>query len=155
MELADLDLGYLAQFVGMRVNELVLDRAAADGHGDLRSAHGYVFQHLIDGPRTIGDLARRLGVSQQAASKSVNELLRLRYLKATVKADDKRARSIELSPRGRDAIAHTRRFRARLERKLVTKHGASIDQARALLVEVLADLGGSEAVRTRRIREPR
>jgi hypothetical protein len=36
---------------------------------DLRFADGFVFQQLVPGPLPIGALARRLGVSQQAASK--------------------------------------------------------------------------------------
>ena len=36
-------------------------RIAADGLDDLRLADGVVFQHLVPGPLTIGELAERLG----------------------------------------------------------------------------------------------
>jgi DNA-binding MarR family transcriptional regulator len=154
VDLASLDLGHLGQFVGQRVNELLLEKLAAEGYGDLRTSHGYVVQHLIGGPRTITELAGLLGVSQQAASKTVGEMLEFGYLEACVAAD-RRARVVSLSERGRASLALARRFRARLEQKLVAKHGAQIAQARATLARVLEDLGGAPAVRARQVKEPR
>jgi DNA-binding MarR family transcriptional regulator len=150
-----LDLGYLALFVGMRWNELVLERLAREGHAGLRHAHGYVFQHLIAGPRTITELAELLEVSQQAASKSVAELVTLGYLE-DVESKDRRARRVALSKRGRAAIEKTRALRAQYQQKLVKRHGeAEVLRAHHLLASVLDELGGLEAVRTRRIRAPR
>ncbi len=155
MDLADLDLGHLGQFVGGRFNELVLARARADGYDDLRHAHGYVFQHLIEGPKTVTALAKRLGVSQQAASKSVAELVELGYLEASA-GDDRRAKQIALSQRGHAAIAQARKTRAALEAKLVRRHGAAeIARVKSLLARVLEELGGAAAVRERAIREPK
>jgi DNA-binding MarR family transcriptional regulator len=151
--LAGLDLGHLALFVGQRINELVSEKLAAEGHGQLRNSHGYLFQHLILGPRTITDLAVRLGVTQQAASKAVAELVELGYLVATP-SRDRRARAISLSERGRAAVAMARKFRARLEQRLATKHGAALAKSRELLATVLEDLGGADAVRARSVREP-
>jgi DNA-binding MarR family transcriptional regulator len=150
---AALDLGYLALFVGMRVNDLVLDRLHAGGFADARIAHGYVFQHLIEGPRSITELAKLLGVTQQAASKSVADLVARGYLKSTP-GGDRRARQIELSERGRACIAFARDARARIERRLVARHGATIARTRALLADLLDELGGGDPVRARRIREP-
>jgi DNA-binding MarR family transcriptional regulator len=153
MDLADLDLGYLAQFVGARINELVLDKARADGHGDLRQSHGYVVQHLVEGPKQITRLAQLLGVSQQAASKSVGELVALGYLTSTV-SGDRRAREVALSAKGKAAVAQTRKTRARIESKLLAHHGHELARAKRLLAAVLEELGGADAVRARRVREP-
>ena len=154
VDLGSLDLGYLGQFVGQRVNELVLEKLADEGFGDLRVSHGYVVQHLIGGPRTITELANLLGVTQQAASKSIAELLELGYVESAA-GEDKRARSITLSKRGHDALAITRKLRTKIEAKIVTKHGAAVHKAELLLAQVLAELGGAPAVRTRTVREPR
>ncbi|MEO7729532.1 MAG: MarR family transcriptional regulator [Kofleriaceae bacterium] len=154
VDLAALDLGYLALFVGMRVNEVLLDKLHAAGYADARHAHGYVFQHLIDGPRTITELARRLDVSQQAASKSVAELIDLGYL-VSEPSPDRRARRISLSKRARACIALSRQVRARLEHKLVAKHRAAFARTRTLLATILVELGGAPAVRARQIRAPR
>jgi len=150
----ELDLGYLGQFVGMRFNDLVLEKARAEGYGDLRYSHGYVVQHLIEGPKKVTELADLLGVSQQAASKSVAELVELGYLTSTVSAD-RRAREVALSERGRTALARARKTRAKIEQKLLAKHGAELVRAKALLAAVLEELGGAEVVRARRVREPR
>jgi DNA-binding transcriptional LysR family regulator len=52
----------------------VRGRAGGKRRGGRRSrasADGVVLQHLVPGPQTIGEPAERLGVSQQAASKSI------------------------------------------------------------------------------------
>jgi DNA-binding MarR family transcriptional regulator len=153
---ASLDLGYLALFVGHAVNEAVLASLAARGHGDLRTSHGFVFQHLVAGARTIGELAERLAVSQQAASKAVAELERLGYVERTADAGDARVRRIALSARGRAAIGAGRKARAALERRLEARCGAAaVAAARRTLAAALTELGGAEAVRGRRVIAPR
>ena len=154
VDLAGLDLGYLALFVGMRVNELLLAKLHAAGYDDARHAHGYIFQHLITGPRTITELAGLLDVSQQAASKQVAELIELGYL-ASAPSRDRRARQISLSARGHACIALSRQVRAKLEHQLVAKHGAALARTRALLATILDELGGAPAVRARQVRTPR
>jgi DNA-binding MarR family transcriptional regulator len=154
VDLASLDLGHLALFVGQRVNDLVLAKLSAEGYGDLRVSHGYVFQHLLHGPQTISALAARLGVSQQAASKVVAELVELGYVSATP-APDRRARSIGLTARARASVAVARKARARIEKRLGTRHGVALSRARDLLALVLDELGGGAALRARQVREPR
>ncbi len=155
VEPQDLDLGYLCLFVGMRLNDLVLEALHRAGFRDLRHAHGYVFQHLVGGPRAVSDLARCLDVSQQAASKAVAELVELGYLE-DAPSRDRRARTVRLSKRGRSSIARARAIRRGLERRIRERHGsAPIENAKSLLAQILEDLGGADAVRARRIRAPR
>lgn len=155
VRLDTLDLASLALFAGLRANELVLERIHAAGFAGLRTAHGYVFQHLLGGPRTRGELGRLLGVSQQAASKTAAELERLGYVEPAADVDARR-RLVRLSARGLRAIEKARGVRAALEDKLVRDHGrARVAAARALLGGLLSSLGGADAVRTRRLRPPR
>ncbi|MES1174761.1 MAG: MarR family transcriptional regulator [Myxococcales bacterium] len=149
-----LDLGYLSLFVGLRFNELVLEALLAAGFTGIRHAHGYVFQHLLTGPLAVSELARHLGVTQQAASKSVAELTSLGYLEDTGSADA-RVRRVALTEQARAAIEKTRSIRAGYQRRLSKKHGAEVARACRLLASVLEDLGGAEAVRTRKVRAPR
>ncbi len=149
-----LDLGYLALFVGLRVNELVSEHLQESGFSGLRNAHGYIFQHLLAGPVAVTELARALGVSQQAASKSVAELRELGYLEEAV-ASDARVRLVTLSQRGLAAIAATRAFRKKLDRNMHRRYGAELGRLRSVLAAVLTDLGGAEAVRTRTLRATR
>ncbi len=153
VDLAQLDLGYLALFVGQRVNELVAEELRARGFVGLRTSYGYVFQHLLGGPRSVTELSRLLGVSQQAASKSVAELAALGYIQGSA-TTDARVRSVELSARGYAAIRAARAFRRKLTQRIARRHGANATRARRLLALVLVELGGADAVRARRVRSP-
>src|ERR1700748_1656149 len=68
VDVSSLDLCHLAFFLGHRANELISEQLAREGYEDVRIAHGYVFQHLIDNPLTASALAARMGISQQAGS---------------------------------------------------------------------------------------
>jgi len=151
-----LDVGYLGLFVGYAFASVVEEQLAREGYGDLRFSHGFLFQHLIEGPRTLGELAERLEVTQQAASKSVAELEGLGYVERVADPEDARVRRVRLSERGHAAVSASRRIRAEVEHRLEERHGArALAQARVLLSEVLDSLGGVSAVRARRVLPPR
>ena len=142
-------------FAGWAMADEVQRRIAADGLDDLRMADGVVFQHLVPGPLAIGALAGRLGVSQQAASKSVADLERRGYVRREADPADGRARRAALTARGEAAIAAGRRHRAAVAAELAERLGAErVEGARQTLVEVLEALGGGAAVRGRRVRPP-
>jgi DNA-binding MarR family transcriptional regulator len=156
VEPAELDLGHLALFVGYAFADAVQRALVEQGFAGLRFSHGFVFQHLIETERSIGELARRMQVTQQAASKAVAELERLRYVERGVDAEDARARRVRLSARGRAAVEAARRARTVVERKLASKLGArALSVCRADLALALEELGGAQAVRGRRLVPPR
>src|SRR5579862_2347352 len=113
VDFSALDLGHLGFFLGLRVNELVMKKMTAAGFKSVRESHGYLIQHLIESERTITELARRMEVSQQAASKSVAELIRLGVLDA-VPAADRRAKRIRLSQHGWKCVRTARQLRSRI-----------------------------------------
>ena len=150
-----LDIAYLGFFLGLRVNELVLEKGAAAGFRGMRESHGYIVQHLIESDRSITELAQRMNVSQQAASKATAELIRQGILESRPAAD-RRARRIRLSKRGWDAVRLSRSSRQAIEARLQRIVGeTSYDDARATLIACLDALGGLSRVRARRIRSPR
>jgi DNA-binding MarR family transcriptional regulator len=152
---ARLDIAYLGFFLGLRVNELVLERGAAAGFRGMRESHGYVVQHLIESERSITELARRMNVSQQAASKSIAELVTHGVVESRP-ATDRRARRVRLSKRGWNAVRVSRRARQVIEARLQRTVGKkSYGDARATLIACLDALGGLSRVRARRIRSPR
>jgi DNA-binding MarR family transcriptional regulator len=149
---AELDLVIAALLCGLALNEDVMARLAARGHPALRFSHGFVFQHLVDGPLPIGALARRMRVTQQAASKAVRELEGLGYVERTPDPGDGRVRRVGLSARGEAAVLATRAARAELAAELAQRLGA--DRAERLRTDLLATLeagGGLAAVRARRV----
>ncbi|MFB8245599.1 MarR family winged helix-turn-helix transcriptional regulator [Streptomyces sp. NPDC055952] len=159
-----LDLGSLALFVGLTAAGAVQADLAAQGYGDLRMSHGYVFQHLVDGRPTVSDLAARLDMTQQGASKAVAELERLGYVERLPSPRDARIRHVALTAKGRDAVAAARQARERLEARLRERSeraavdgagGTAFDVTRAVLVDLLGELGGTAAVHRRDVRPPR
>ncbi len=156
LDLSSLDLGHLALFVGYGYADAVKRELEREGFEGLTFSHGFVFQHLLERERTIGELSARLGVTQQAASKVIAELLRLGYVERERDPKDARIHKVRLSERGRRSVQTSRRARARLERRLAKLAGESaFDAARALLAKLLEELGGAAAVRGRRVRAPR
>jgi DNA-binding MarR family transcriptional regulator len=152
----ELDLSLASLFAGWALADEVQRRLAADGLGDLRFADGFVFQHLVPGPLTVGALAERLGVSQQAASKAVADLERRGYVRRTPDPADARARLVELTPRGSQAIEGGRKHRAAIAGELAERLGPRrVEAARRVLLDVVEDLGAATAVRARRVRPPR
>ncbi|MFB4271748.1 MarR family winged helix-turn-helix transcriptional regulator [Nonomuraea sp. GTA35] len=152
----DLDLGTLALFVGSAAASAVQEEMAAQGFTGLRVSHGYVFQHLVEEARTIGELAVRMEVTQQAASKVVAELEGLGYVERVPDPRDARIRRVRLTGRGRAAVAAARRARAAQENRLAERVGPErVEECRALLAELLDELGGAGAVRRREVRPPR
>jgi DNA-binding MarR family transcriptional regulator len=146
-----LDLGQLAFFLGQAMNEETLRRLHAAGFDGIRVAHGYLVQHVIQGERSVTELAERMGVTQ---SKAVAELSELGYLEQ-VQSDDARLRRVRLSARGRAMLDTTRGIRRTLERALLRgAPAASVKRAKLLLATALERLGGTEAVRARRVRPP-
>jgi DNA-binding MarR family transcriptional regulator len=152
---ARLDLAQLAFFLGLRFNELVLERNLAAGFTGLRESHGFLIQHVIDSDRSVTELARRMGVTQQAASKTVAELAGLGYLDVS-SGVDRRAKRVGLSRRGWQAVHASRQVRLKLESRLKAVVGArKYGAAKSTIFACLEALGGLDRIRSRRIRMPR
>ena len=121
----------------LRANEIVVAQMKKAGFKNARESHGYLIQHLIESERTITELARRMEVSQQAASKSVAELIRLGFLDA-VPATDRRAKRIRLSRHGWKCVRTARQLRSRIDRRLAKSLGAGdYNRTKASLIACL------------------
>jgi DNA-binding MarR family transcriptional regulator len=149
------DLGHLALFFGLRVNELVMERMKASGFEGVRERYGFVIQHLIERERTITELAERMEVTQQAASKTVTEMIGMGALEMARNPDDRRTRVIRLSNRAWEAVRASRLERSKLERRLIAAVGKdSYVRTQGILRRCLELLGGLDRVESRRVRMP-
>jgi DNA-binding MarR family transcriptional regulator len=80
---------------------------ARQGHPDLRPMHGFVLQAVgLDGTTAV-ELGRRLGVSKQAAGKTIDSLERLGYLERAADPRDARRKIVRLTGRALDALARS------------------------------------------------
>jgi len=78
---------------------------ARRGHPDVRPAHGFALQAIAPGPITGSGLADRLGVTKQAAGKTVDALVDRGYAERAGDPADARRRPIVLTARGREVLA--------------------------------------------------
>lgn len=112
------DLVLLFAALNAACDAAVVRRMVAAGFADVRPAHGYVFQHLIKGPIRVTELAQRLGMTAQGASKQVIEMERLGYVARRGDPDDQRNRFVALTDRGWAAINAGRVARAEVTAEL-------------------------------------
>jgi DNA-binding MarR family transcriptional regulator len=83
---------------------------AREGHPDVRPVHGFVFQAIGPGGTTATELGRRLGVSKQAAAKSIESLERLGYVERGADPGDARRKIVRLTARGGDCLVRSARI---------------------------------------------
>ncbi|MYW69648.1 MarR family transcriptional regulator [Streptomyces sp. SID8379] len=72
----------------------------ARGFEGLRPVHGFAFARLSHGGATVTELAGHLGVTKQAASQLVDEMVRKGYVERQPHPHDARARLLVLTERG-------------------------------------------------------
>jgi DNA-binding MarR family transcriptional regulator len=97
---------------------------ARQGHPDARPAHGFALQAIGRDGATASDIARRLGISKQAAGKTVDRLVALGYAERADDPADARRRLVRLTARGLE---------------LLTRSAAIFDQLRADWAAVLGE----------------
>ncbi|MEU6149834.1 MarR family winged helix-turn-helix transcriptional regulator [Actinosynnema sp. NPDC047251] len=92
------------------------DRLAEHRLEPLRPAHGFVFRYLAanEHPTTV-DLAAHLGVSKQAAGKTVAELVEWAYVRREPHPTDRRAQALALTTKGHDYLRLADRLWAELD----------------------------------------
>ncbi|WP_349898250.1 MarR family winged helix-turn-helix transcriptional regulator [Parafrigoribacterium soli] len=84
-------------------------RLAECGFGDVRAIHGMAMQAIGEGC-TSTEVARRLGVSKQAAAVTVRALADLGLAASEANPHDRRERLITPSDRGSDMLAQSGRI---------------------------------------------
>ncbi|MFI5842102.1 MarR family winged helix-turn-helix transcriptional regulator [Catenuloplanes sp. NPDC051500] len=83
---------------------------AREGHPDARPVHGFAMQAIGVRGVTATELGRRLGVSKQAAGKTVDRLIALGYAERADDPRDARRKIVRLTARGLDCLARSARI---------------------------------------------
>jgi DNA-binding MarR family transcriptional regulator len=98
----------LLLFAGFRsLIDALHAKLAAQGHPDVRPAYGFAMQAIGPHGATASELGRRLGISKQAAGKTVDRLVNLGYAERAADSADGRRKLIRLTPRGVDALVRS------------------------------------------------
>ena len=77
---------------------------ARRGHQDMRPAHGFAMQAIGFRGATASEVGRRLGISKQAAGKTIERLEALGYAQRAGDSADRRRKLTRLTPRGVAAL---------------------------------------------------
>jgi DNA-binding MarR family transcriptional regulator len=98
--LAPSHLGALLHQLADDFQQRTLNKCHQRGHRKFRASHSTIINNLDPTGVSLGDLADRIGISQQAAGKVVRDLERAGYVERELDPLDKRSRIIRLSPSG-------------------------------------------------------
>ena len=151
----DEDPALMVQVLARHLAGRALEDVRDAGVDDIRESDGYVFQHLLPGPLPVGELAARLGITQQGASKAVRDMERRGLVRRTADPADARVRRVELTDRAVVAVAAGRASRRRFAAAVVAELGPTRAAAlRRDLRRVLAASGAERAVRDRNVPAP-
>jgi DNA-binding MarR family transcriptional regulator len=124
----------LLLFAGFRsiIDELHAELARR-GHPDIRPAHGFALQAIGMRGATATEAGRRLGISKQAAGKTVERLEELGYVYRAEDDADRRRKLIRLTPRGVEALSFSamifEQIRARWEQELGREQLTKLEQS--------------------------
>lgn len=98
---ADSDLAMLVLRAASQLIAGIQEGVAQRGYHDVRPAHGFAFIRIAAGDATVVDIAGHLGITKQAASQLVEQLVARGYVARERDPADGRARRLLLTEQGR------------------------------------------------------
>jgi DNA-binding MarR family transcriptional regulator len=147
------DFAILVTAASRCIADRLLDVVAAAGGDQMRPSFGFVLRAVAAEEPTVSRLAELLGVTKQAASRLVDDMVELGYLRRSERADDRRRKRLHLSPTGqriRDkALAESQEMEAELRHRF---GAAAVDDLRNVLIGFVESHGGGEELAAQRSR---
>jgi DNA-binding MarR family transcriptional regulator len=113
------------------------------GHAGMRPLHGFVLQAIGRPGTTAAELGRRLGVTKQAAGKTIDTLHQLGYVIRVPDRVDQRQKIVVLTDRGVDALLQSAQIFAELRARWAAELG--VDRLSALEAD-LATMTGEAVI---------
>lgn len=119
--------------------ELLHRRLGEEGFEGIRYRHGSVFRFIDEDGSRLTVLAERSGLTKQAIGEVVDELARHGYVERTADPDDRRAKIIQLTERGRKGQVAAARILRDIEHRWARHFGLDrITTLRRTLEEIIA-----------------
>ncbi len=122
------------------------DRLTADL--GLTNARWQILRAIADQPHSVAQIARSLDLSRQAVQRIADLLVEEGFAAFSVNPEHKRAKLLDLTPKGREVLEEANRRHARRSRRLAASFGAGrIDSALWLMQSLRRRLAGAERLR--------
>lgn len=135
---ADHRIARLCRSLYEGLRDHVYAEAAAQGFPDLRPAHSAVLRHIDPAGSRVVQLAERAGMTKQSMAYLTDSLTKLGYVAIGPDPDDRRAKRVALTTRGRGAVALLERLSWDAEAKISARLSpARLAALRADLCEAL------------------
>jgi DNA-binding MarR family transcriptional regulator len=155
MKTNDPDFAILIAAAYTTLTERLLDSMIRANIEGMRPSYGFVIRAVANESPTINRLAELLGVSKQATSKLVDEMVAAGFLQREVDATDRRKISVQLTPRGTAVRERALEESASIERELNRSLGKDdVAACRRVLMRFLEKHGQLEHALARRARSP-
>lgn len=135
----DLPLIALLSQVRDAVGDELFTRLTELGFAELRPAHGCVFANIEGGGSRLTDLAERSGFTKQSVGEAVADLERLGFVERVRDPADGRAKIIQLTAHGREAVTASQEIFSDIERRFTEEIGR---ERYAQFRQTLLDLHG-------------
>lgn len=111
---------------------------AQRGFTDIRPAHSPVFRFLDSNGSRVVELAEKTGITKQSMAYLVNDLHAAGYVSIDVDPEDRRAKTIKLTPKGMTAANAIAGLSRELESRLADSLGkGDLERLRSLLENTL------------------
>ena len=94
------DVAMLVLRAATQIIDAIQQGLAERGFGDVRPAHGFAFARISAGDASVADVATHLGVTKQAVSQLVEQLVQRGYVTREPSTRDRRAHRLALTARG-------------------------------------------------------
>jgi DNA-binding MarR family transcriptional regulator len=127
----------------LALNDRVFTRLAENGHGDVRAAHGAVFQYLDDTGTTVSTLAERAQITKQAMAELVIYLEARGYVRREPDPRDRRAKLVLPTEQGRAVVAIAQDLVPQLEDRITAALGAERMEALRADLDAIRDIARS------------
>jgi DNA-binding MarR family transcriptional regulator len=147
------DFAILVTAANRCVADRLVEAVAAVGGQSMRPSFGFVLRAVAAEQPTVSRLAELLGVTKQAASRLVDDMVTLGYLERAEDPRDRRRTRLRLSAAGeriRDrALDESRKMEAELRERLGE---AEVSHMRAVLTDFVERHGGADELAAARSR---
>ena len=147
------DFAILITAANRCIADRLLDAVATVGGDSMRPSFGFVLRAVAAEEPTVSRLAELLGVTKQATSRLVDDMVTLGLLQRAELPGDRRQKRLYLSPTGERirerALAESREMEDELRQRF---GNAQVDTLRTLLIDFVERHGGGDELAARRSR---